>query len=115
MIDKLKEDLINNWISIILIIVYIILMQIVFSTWCPIKALFHIDCPGCGLTHATIYMFTGQFENAFKANYTVFFWWILIILACIDRYIYKFKIKIIPIFFIIVCFITLLRYFINII
>ena len=85
-------------------------MQIFFGQLCPIKAIFHIDCPGCGLTHATIYMFKGDFINAFKANYTVFLWWILAILFFVDRYIHKFKISILPTFFIIVCSITILRY-----
>ena len=113
MIDKIKKDIYNNWIVIIAIIIFLLFMQIIFSTWCPIKAIFHIDCPGCGLTHATIYMFTGQFKNAFKANYTVFLWWILAILFLIDRYIYKFKFKIFPNLFIIVSGITIIRYILN--
>lgn len=111
--DKIKKDLQKYWIAIFSVVIYLLFMQIVFSTWCPIKALFHIDCPGCGLTHATIFMFKGQFINAFKANYTVFLWWMLVILFFVDRYIYKLKIKIFPNFFIIVCSITLFRFFLN--
>lgn len=115
MLEKIKKDITNYWFIILCVIVYIIFMQIVFSTWCPIKAIFHIDCPGCGLTHATIYMFKGDFINAFKANYTVFLWWILAILFFIDRYVYKFRKNIFPITLIIVCGITILRYFFNLI
>ena len=113
MINKLKKDIQNFWIAILAVIIYLLFMQILFSTWCPIKALFHIDCPGCGLTHATIYMFKGQFMNAINTNYTVFLWWILGILFFVDRYIQKLKIKIFPNFFIIVCSITLFRYFLK--
>ena len=110
MIYKIKKDIQNYWIAILAVIIYLVFMQIMFSTWCPINALFHVDCPGCGLTHATIYMFTGHFDKAFQANYTVFLWWGLIVLFLVDRYINKFKINILPICFIGVCSITLLRY-----
>ena len=113
MIEKIKKDIINNWVILWIVILYLIIMQLLFSTWCPIKAIFHIACPGCGLTHATIYMFSGQFEKAFNANYTVFLWWALIVFFFIDRYIYKFKIKIFSVFLIIVSIITILRYFLN--
>lgn len=108
--EKLKEDFCKYWHIILIILLYLIFMQIFFGQICPIRIFLHTDCPGCGLTHATIYMFTGQLDKAFQANYTVFLWWGLIALFFIDRYIYKFKINILPIFFIIVCSITILRY-----
>ena len=110
MFKKIKEDIQQNKWAIIIILAYFILMQLVFSTCCPIKAIFHIDCPGCGLTHATFYLLKGQWANAFSANYTVFFWWPLIFLFFIDRYVHTFKVKILFPFFIFVCCITLLRY-----
>lgn len=113
--EKLKYDFYKYWYMILIILLYLIFMQIFFGQICPIRIFLHTDCPGCGLTHATIYMLKGQFIEAFKANYTVFLWWALIVLFFIDRYIRKLKIKIIPTLFIIVCIITMLRYFINII
>ena len=113
MINKIKKDIQNSWIAILAVIIYLLFMQILFSTWCPIKAFFHIDCPGCGLTHATIYMFKGQLMNAINANYTVFLWWILAILFFVDRYIHKFKFRIFPNLFIIVSGITIIRYIFN--
>ena len=111
--DKLKEDLYNNRIAICFVILYLLVMQTVFSTLCPVRAIFNIDCPGCGLTHATIYMIKGQFLNAIQANYTVFLWWVFIILFFLDRYVHKLKINIFPTVLIIVSAITLLRYIIN--
>lgn len=113
MLNKIKNDIYNSRFVIILIIIYLIFMQLIFSTWCPIKAIFHINCPGCGLTHATIYIFTGQLEKAIDANYTVFLWWILIVLFFINRYIYKFSMKIFWFFTVLVSIITILRYIIN--
>ena len=114
---RLKEDINNNKFKIIIIIIsviiYLLFMQIVFETWCPIKAIFHIECPGCGLTHATIYLLKGEFINAFNTNYTVFLWWGILILFFVDRYIHKFKKNIFPFFLALVCIITILRYFFN--
>ena len=111
--EKLKEDFCKYWYIILIILLYLIFMQIFFGQVCPIKIFLHIDCPGCGLTHATLYLFKGQFMNAFHANYTVFLWWILVILFFVDRYIYKFKFRIFPNLFIIVSGITIIRYIFN--
>ena len=112
---KIKADIYNNRFAICIVIIYLLFMQIIFSTLCPIKAIFNVDCPGCGLTHATIYILKGQFIEACNANYTVFLWWGLIILFFIDRYVNKFKINWIPSLLIIVSAITLIRYVVNII
>jgi len=112
MIDKIKNDIYKYKLCIFFVIIYLIFMQIFFSTLCPIQALFHVNCPGCGLTHATIYMVTGHFIKAFDANYTVFLWWGLIIILFIDRYIHKFRIKVFPYFVAFVAIITLIRFII---
>ena len=112
--QKIKNDLHKYYFGIFAFIAYILLFQLIFKTICPIKVIFNIECPGCGLTHATLYLLTGQIIKAIEANYTVFFWWAFMLLFAIDRYIYKFKIKIVPITFGITCIITLLRYVIKI-
>ena len=108
MVEKIKKDLFNYGKVVFFVFLYLLFMKIVFSTWCPIKAFFHVDCPGCGLTHATIYMIQGNIKKAFYTNFTVFLWVPLIILFFIDRYVHK--IKFIYVFFILTCIITLLRY-----
>ena len=112
MFDKIKKDIYNYRLPILFVIIYLTFMQCIFFNMCPIRAIFHVSCPGCGLTHATIYMFTGQFKKAFDENYTVFLWWLLIILFFIDRYIKKLKIKVFPNIFLIVSVITLVRFII---
>lgn len=113
--SKLKEDLKKYYIYIILIALYFFLMQILFKTWCPIKAIFGIDCPGCGLTHASVYLITGRIKDAIEANYSIFFWWTFFITFFIDRYIHPLKIKPFPYILIIACIVTMIRYVLNII
>jgi hypothetical protein len=40
---------------------------------CPSKLVYHIPCPGCGLTRATIHFFQGNIYNAFNYNLNVLF------------------------------------------
>lgn len=113
-ISLLKKDLYQFRFAIIVILFYFILAQILFDTICPFKILFGFPCPACGLTRASISLFSGNLVQALQYNITVVFWWILIILFVIDRYFYKFKFSIFPTLFIIVGILTLLCYVIRI-
>ena len=109
----LKKNLYQIRFALIPIIIYLVLMQFFFGTVCPIKAFLHVDCPGCGLTHAVIYLFMGRLNDSVSANPTAILWLISIMLFIIDRYIYKLKIKPFPYLFIITGLITILWYFIK--
>ncbi|MBR2827932.1 MAG: DUF2752 domain-containing protein [Bacilli bacterium] len=111
---KIKEDFHNYRISIFVILIYLLFMNLIFHNVCPIKILFKIDCPGCGLTRAILSFLKGDIIKSLEYNYTYPFWIITIILFFVDRYFYKLKIKPFPTLFIITSIITLLRYFINI-
>lgn len=113
--EKLKQDLKSYYFLIIGIVLWLGLFYFLFHELCPFKVFLGIECPGCGLTHATIYMITGRFREAFEANWTVFFWWLFIILFFIDRYIKKIKIKPVPYILIFVGVITIIRYIYRII
>ena len=113
MIDKIKKDIYNYKLPLFFIMLYLIFMQIFFSNLCPIQALFHVNCPGCGLTHATVFLLTGHFKKAFDANCTVFLWWGLMIIVFIDRYIKKMRIKVFPYLVTFVAIITLIRFIIS--
>lgn len=110
----IRKDLYNIRFAIVSVLIYCLFMQIIFGTVCPFKALTGIDCPGCGLTHATIYFLTGKVKLAFNCNPTFVLWWMCIILFCFDRYVYKLKIKVFPVMFSVVGVITIFWYFIKI-
>ena len=55
-------------------------MQILFQTVCPMRILFGIPCPGCGLTHAGWYVITFQWKKAWQWNPTIFLW-----IFCMDN------------------------------
>lgn len=106
----LKKDLYNIRFAIILIILYCVFMQLQFGTVCPLKGFLGINCPACGLTHATLYLITGRIDLAIQSNPTVFLWLPIIFLWILDRYIYRLKIKIFPILFIIPGLVTIIWY-----
>lgn len=114
-ISILKNDLKRLAIPIFILIPYFILMQLVFGTVCPFKAITGINCPGCGLTHSVIYFFMGRFPESFHSNQSVLLWILSITLFIIDRYIYKLKKNIVYCAFILTAIITIVIYMINII
>lgn len=109
----IKKDIYNLRFAILVIAIYSAFMQIGFGTVCPLKAFTGITCPACGLTHATIYLLTGRFREAFSSNSTVILWMIVIFMFIIDRYVCKLKFKVFPYGFIIVGLITIIVYFVK--
>ncbi len=115
MLEKIKKDICNYYYIFIIVALYILIMQLVFGEVCLVKLLFNIDCPGCGITHSMCYIATGHFVEAINMNWTAFLWIAFAIIFVIDRYIHKFKFKVMPYLFIIVCILTMIRYIFKII
>lgn len=113
---QLKKDLKDYWYAILLILIYIVVMEIIFHKTCIIQILFHIDCPGCGLTRAAIALFRGDINSSLHYNYSCIFWLLTILLFIIHRYIRPFK-KVNPIWILLIisCLVTIIRYILIIV
>ena len=83
MTQKDRLDIINTSAFYLLATIWLLLntMGIISVTICPLKLLFHIPCPGCGITRASGLLLKGQFFDAFTLNPNV-----LIVLPCIAIY-----------------------------
>ena len=113
---KLKNDIKKYWYIFLIIIIYMVVMEIIFHKTCIFQILFHIDCPGCGLTRATIALFTGNIKESLHYNYSCIFWLITILLFIVNRYIKPFK-KVNPIWILLIisCLVTIIRYILIIV
>ncbi len=110
MLKKLEQDIYNIRFALIAILIYSVIMNIAFGTICPVKGFFNVPCPACGLTHASIYLFTGKIKQSFEANLTCILWIIAIILFFIDRYVHKLKFNFFNVYLIITALITITVY-----
>ncbi len=107
---RLKEDIYHLKYALLILGLYCLFMQLHFGTVCPIKALFHFSCPGCGLTHATYYLFVGRWKDSLLANPTCILWLCTFFLFFYDRYRTELKIKPFPFLFIVASIVTLVWY-----
>ena len=79
--ERIQKDLKQYKKAVILTGMILGTMQILFQTVCPMRILFGIPCPGCGLTHAGWYVITFQWKKAWQWNPTIFLWIFCIIKA----------------------------------
>ena len=112
---QLRKDLKNYWYILLIVAIYMIVMEIIFQKTCIFQILFHINCPGCGLTRATFALFRGDIKSSLHYNYSCIFWLSTILLFIIYRYIKPLKIKPFPVLFIITCLVTIIRYILIIV
>ena len=55
--------------TVLLVVAGLILLTIIFDARvCPIYNIFHIPCPGCGLTRSVISLFKGHIIESFEYN-----------------------------------------------
>lgn len=101
-------------ITLIYIFLFLILLLVILTIYhCPLKYIFGISCPTCGLTRAMIYFFKMDFLNAF--HYHAF--WPVVVVGSILYILYITKIikinqkKTILILCIIICLLNLIYYF----
>lgn len=67
-----RAKLRNGVLGGLVIVVYVLLVTI-FKIGCPIRNIFHIPCPVCGLTRAALSLLRGDFGLAFTYHPLVLF------------------------------------------
>lgn len=90
---RLWNDIWNyKWVGVC-IVVYYLLVEAIFSAFCPLVIMTGFPCPGCGMTRAFLCVFTGQFVRAWNLNPLVYGWILFALYAGVQRYIRNQKIK----------------------
>lgn len=67
-------DLRTAWPALLAAVLYVLLAPQLFGASCPSRVLFHIDCPGCGLTRAFFRLLQLDLRGASALNPAVFTW-----------------------------------------
>ncbi len=75
------------------VVLYLVIMGFLFHTFCPVYAVFHYPCPGCGLTRGCVSLLKLDIDAYLKYNACAPLWIGLIIYSFICRYIRGTEIK----------------------
>ena len=85
--ERVMKDLKKYWIPFTFIGLYIILYNLILGGTCPIRLVFGIPCPGCGVTRALVLLVKGDFVGAFKMHPFVYVVILLAGLYAVNAYI----------------------------
>ena len=69
-----KKDLYTIRWALAAILVFGGIMQAVFGSICPMRAITGLPCPGCGMTRAAISLLRGRWDLVLQYNVLVVFW-----------------------------------------
>lgn len=65
---RILRDVKDFWTVAVGIIVYDILVNLIFGAFCPMVIFTGFPCPGCGMTRAIFYLFTGRIRQSVYMN-----------------------------------------------
>lgn len=82
----LKEDICHLRYALLGLAIYCVLVHILFGQFCPVVILFHIPCPGCGMTRALFLVLSGRWMEAWSLQPLIFGWMGLGIWFGVGRY-----------------------------
>lgn len=91
--NRIGKDIQDYKWVILIFIIYDVLVHRLTGAFCPSVILTGFPCPGCGMTRAALFMMTGQFARAMRANPAILLWIGLGIYFVSQRYIRGRKVK----------------------
>lgn len=65
---RIKHDIKDLWMAIIVLVVYTVLVNVIFHAFCPMVIVTGLPCPGCGMTRALFYLATGRLHQSIYMN-----------------------------------------------
>lgn len=81
-----------KWLGLVLVLYYL-LMEVVFSAFCPLVIITGFPCPGCGITRAFVCVLTGQFVRAWNINPLIYGVILVALYAGVQRYLFGQKVR----------------------
>lgn len=84
---RVWKDIKEYYPVVIIILIYEIAFDMLFGETCPMRMIFGIPCPGCGVTRAGISLLTLDFSKAASINACIFVVIVFAVWFAIWRYI----------------------------
>lgn len=117
-VGRLWKDILDYKELGLVLLVYYLLMEAIFSAFCPLVIITGFPCPGCGMTRALLFVLTGQFARAWNINPAIYGWIFLALYVGVQRYLlgrkakgWKVMIGILAVVMILVYIYRMYRYF----
>lgn len=82
----LREDVKHYWRSVLIAAAVIVLLNLLFGTVCPLRILFGLPCPGCGMTRGFLSLLRLDFASAVTAHPLSPAFFLLLLLFPVFRY-----------------------------
>lgn len=72
--SRIKKDVRQYGVGILAVIILYFALHALFDAFCPSVLISGFPCPGCGMTRAVLYLFTGQFKRSWALNPAAGLW-----------------------------------------
>lgn len=106
-----------KWLGAALALYYLV-VEGLFSAFCPLVIITGFPCPGCGMTRAFLAVLTGDFVRAWRLNPMIYAVILAAFYAAAQRYLFQQKVKgfyrilcVLAVFMILVYIYRMYRYF----
>lgn len=111
--NRIKDDIKLCWKALLLVAVIMLVLQILFDNVCPMKILFGLPCPACGLTHSVLCIITFKWKKSLEYNPTGFLWFFAILNWAWFRYVLGKKSPVVMTLFVVSALASTVVYFFN--
>ncbi len=92
-LNYLKEDIKTYALPAVIIVIAYFVTHLVFHEFCPSVIIAGVPCPGCGMTRASMRLFTLDFKGAYNYNACIYLVALFAIYFVICRYFLGIKVK----------------------
>lgn len=85
--SRIKEDVKQYGVGILAVVILYFVLHALFDAFCPSVLISGFPCPGCGMTRAVLYLFTGQFKRSWALNPAAVLWVLWAFWFAYERYV----------------------------
>lgn len=84
--DRIGKDIRQYGAGLLAAVILYFVMHALFDAFCPSVLISGFPCPGCGMTRAVLYLFSGQFARSWNINPAAALWVLWAVYFAVERY-----------------------------